>query len=401
MFKLFLALFILLTAVSISAQGVAKRIIHNDPSRYRSLQAVHAGAGKMQFTELIGRQALATNFLYLHAGVIEPKSSIGHHFHHSIEEMYVLLSGEAEFTINGHTSKIKAPAIVPCKLGDAHAIYNTTGAAVKWLNFAVSEVKGKAENFDLGDTREGASLDPIPVFVSSQLKKEGLRPNNPAFRGALYKREFGPDIFGTNWNNVDHMVIPAGVSAKPTRETGVEDVYYVMSGSATIVINNDSANINTDDAFPVSVGESLTINNRGNSDLDLLVIGVAINKNKGQTPAAAKPTAMVLQMDFIVARSDSAAFENVYHTIYVPGMRAQKGYLGSKLLRLYPEALAKEIQAEPTTYNYQVQISFDTEENRRKWVASSEHQIAWPAATKTGKVYKWRGYTVMGADEVR
>src|SRR5690349_17805086 len=116
----------LVTAMSASSQTIAKRVIHNDPAKYRSLEAVHAGAGKMGFTELIGRQALSTNFLYLHAGVIEAKSGIGHHFHHSIEEMYVLLSGEAEFTINGHTSKLKAPAIVPCKLGDEHAIYNAT-----------------------------------------------------------------------------------------------------------------------------------------------------------------------------------------------------------------------------------------------------------------------------------
>ena len=65
----------------------------------------------MGFTELIGRSELSTNFLYLHAGIIEPKSGIGHHFHHNIEEMYVLLNGEAEFTVNGSTSKIKAPAI--------------------------------------------------------------------------------------------------------------------------------------------------------------------------------------------------------------------------------------------------------------------------------------------------
>jgi hypothetical protein len=38
-------------------------------------------------------------------------------------------------------------------------------------------------------------------------------------------------------------------------------------------------------------------------------------------------------------------------------MTVQTGYLGSKLLRLFPENLSKEIQAEPTTYNYQIQIS--------------------------------------------
>ena len=395
--------FVGLTALTVlcgRAQTASRQIVHNDPAKYRSLAAVHAGAGKMGFTELVGRQTLSTNFLYLHAGSIEPKSGIGHHFHHGIEEMFVLLSGEAEFTINGRTSKLKAPAIVPCKLGNSHAIYNTTSQPVKWMNFAVSLVKGRGENFDLGDTRVGASLDPIPVFVSSQLKRDAMRPNNPAYpgNGILFKREFGSDIFGTNWDHVDHVIIPAGSSSTPRRDEGIEEVFYVISGTGGLSLNGDSSSIKADDAFPVLLGQKMSLSNTGSGDLELLVIGIASNKLKANAAPAAKTAAksMVLQMDFTVAKEDSEAFEKVYHSIYVPAMTVQTGYLGSKLLKIYPEAAAKEIQAEPTTYNYQVQIQFDTEENRRKWVASDQHKIAWPAATKTGKVYKWRGYDVMG-----
>src|SRR5688572_9786425 len=141
--KRLFTLFLAAVTTYASAQPATNRVIPNDPTKYRELSAVHAGAGKMGFTQLVGRTELSTNFLYLHAGVIEAKSGIGHHFHHNIEEMYVLLNGEAEFTINGRSSKIKAPAIVPCKLGDAHAIYNPTGEPLKWLNFAVSQRKGQ------------------------------------------------------------------------------------------------------------------------------------------------------------------------------------------------------------------------------------------------------------------
>ena len=88
----------------------------------------------------------------------------------------------------------------------------------------------------------------------------------------------------------------------------------------------------------------------------------------------------------------------MYTSIYVPAMTVQPGYLESKLLRLYPDSIARQIQAEPTTYNYQIQISFATEEARRKWVASAQHQIAWPAAVALAKEFKWRGYDVMGDD---
>ena len=137
------------------------------------------------------------------------------------------------------------------------------------------------------------------------------------------------------------------------------------------------------------------------ADLELLVIGIAASKQQkspDNLKPLAKPKAILLQMDFVVPKENGEAFEKMYHSIYVPAMAVQKGYVGSKLLRLFPENISKEIQAEPTTYNYAIQISFATEEDRRKWVASPQHQIAWPAAAGLVKEYKWRGYDVMGDD---
>jgi mannose-6-phosphate isomerase-like protein (cupin superfamily)/heme-degrading monooxygenase HmoA len=394
-------LLLAITVVNAFSQSLSKRIVHNNPAKYRQLNAVHAGAGQMKFTGLIGSQNLATNFLYLHAGEIPDKAGIGQHFHHTIEEMYVILDGEAEFTINGQTSKIKGPALVPCKMGNAHGIYNSSGKTLKWLNFAVSTIKGRGDNFDLNDDRVGATLDPIPQFVSSQLKRESLRPNNNTYtgNGILYRRIFGPDIFSTAWDHVDHVIIPSGSNAKRKLE-GMEEVYYVIKGSGTIALADSSFAINADDAFYGSLGETLTISKIGSEDLELLVIGIAPSKQKDQARlnAPVKPKAMALQMDFVVPKENAEAFEKMYTSIYVPAMTVQQGYLGSKLLRLFPDNIEKEIQGEPTTYNYQIQISFDTEENRRKWVASEQHKIAWPAASGLAKEFKWRGYDVMGDD---
>lgn len=398
-------LFLLLFAVttwSALAQSNPERIVHNDPSKYRVLTSVHAGAGQMSFTQLIGRDVLSTNFLYLHAGVIDSKGGIGHHFHHQIEEMYVILNGEAEFTINGRTSKLKAPVVVPCKMGDAHAIYNPSGEPIRWLNFAVSRTKGQGDAFDLGDNRVGANIDRVPVFVSSHLKKEGLKDNNHPYagNGALYRRAFGPEIFSTSWNHVDHLVIPVGKSVGARRLEGIEEVYYVIHGSGTLTVDSSTKPIGADDSFTGSMGETLALSNSGREDLEILVIGISASQNKAPNPDAllSKPKAMALQMDFVVPKENGEAFEKMYHSIYVPAMLVQQGYLGSKLLRLFPEDMAKTIQAEPTNFNYQIQISFDSEENRRRWVASDQHQIAWPAASRLAKEYKWRGYEVMGDD---
>ncbi|MDQ3846798.1 MAG: cupin [Bacteroidota bacterium] len=396
------ALFLLLTMTALHSpsQSLGKRVVHNDPSKYRQLSAVHAGAGQMKFTGLFGSQTLATNLLYLHAGEIPDKAGIGQHFHHTIEEMYVIFDGEAEFTVNGRTSKIKGPAVVPCKMGDAHGIYNSSGKTLKWMNFGVSTVKGRGDNFDLGDNRVGAALDPIPQFVSGQLKRESLRPNSTAYtgNGIIYRRIFGPDIFSTTWDHVDHVVIPAGSNASRQLE-GFDEVYYVIKGSGNIAIGSEAAPINADDAFYGSLGEAVKISNDGKDELELLVIGIATSKEKdpARLNPPAKPKAMVLQMDFVVTKENVEAFEKMYTSIYVPAMTVQQGYLESKLLRLFPENIEKEIQGEPSSYNYQMQISFDTEENRRKWVASKEHRLtAWPAASRLAKSYKWRGYDVMG-----
>jgi mannose-6-phosphate isomerase-like protein (cupin superfamily) len=395
-------LLFLITGLITVAQSLDKRVVHNDPSKYRLLNAVHAGAGQMSFTGLFGSQALATNLLYLHVGEITPKAGIGEHYHHTIEEMYVILDGEAEFTVNGRTSRIKGPALVPCKMGDAHGIYNSSGKPIKWMNFGVSTIKGRGDNFDLGDTRVGAKLDAIPQFVSGQLKRDLLKPNSAAYagNGVLYRRIFGPDIFSTNWDHVDHVIIPAGSTAGPRKLEGFEEVFYVVQGSGTIAIHSESTSIKADDAFYGSLGEAITITNNGNDDLQLLVIGISTSKQKDQSRlnTLGKPKPIALQMDFVVPKDSAEAFERMYTSIYVPAMTVQQGYLNSKLLRLFPDNLEKEIQGEPTTYNYQIQISFDTEENRRKWVASQQHKIAWPAASGLAKEFKWRGYDVMGDD---
>ena len=59
-----------------------------------------------------------------------------------------------------------------------------------------------------------------------------------------------------------------------------------------------------------------------------------------------------LQMDFVVPWENAEAFEKMYYSIYVPAMTVQQGYLSSKLSRLFSEDVSKQIEAEPTNYNY-------------------------------------------------
>ncbi|MCH2201660.1 MAG: antibiotic biosynthesis monooxygenase [Fuerstiella sp.] len=107
---------------------------------------------------------------------------------------------------------------------------------------------------------------------------------------------------------------------------------------------------------------------------------------------------ILLQIYFQVDPKRSAEFEKMFAESYVPALRKQEGYLRSGLLRLFAPDVAEEIQAAPTEFNYQMELVFDTEENRRKWVASKEHVQAWPHASGMAEAFAWRGFDVVGVD---
>ncbi len=107
---------------------------------------------------------------------------------------------------------------------------------------------------------------------------------------------------------------------------------------------------------------------------------------------------MLLQIYFEVDPSRAGDFEAMYAEVYIPALRKQAGYVRSALLRVFPEDLAQDIEAAPTTYNYQMELVFDTEANRRRWVASPEHQAAWPKAAALARAVSHRGYDIAGED---
>jgi mannose-6-phosphate isomerase-like protein (cupin superfamily) len=266
--------------------ALSKRIVHTDPSAYRQSPAVHGGAGTMAFVALLNRGAITPEFNFLHRGVIPPGAGIGHHFHNTVEEMFVILDGEAQFTVDGRTATVKGPAGVICRAGHSHAIYNAGSTPLQWMNLNVSLNAGVYDAFDLGDTRAGAALDAIPVFMTMRLDRALLRPAGARGRGAapasptavVSRRALGPSVFTTTWAYIDHVVVPPGASTPEQSHESVGEAYYVLGGNGTLTVKgtqSETAPVRTGDAIPIRVGESSLFANTGTEPLELFVMGVA------------------------------------------------------------------------------------------------------------------------------
>jgi mannose-6-phosphate isomerase-like protein (cupin superfamily) len=265
---------------------LAERIAHGgDASKYAPHPTVHNGSGPMNYMSLFGgatgaRFNLGVNLQFLHRGVLPPGGGIGEHFHNYCEEMFVILDGEAEFSVDSRTAVLQGPAGAPVRLGHNHAISNQSGKPVQWMNINVGLLPSFYDAWNLDDGRVGAPRDSIPQYIHMNLSSSLDRPM-PNFEGgtgtAMYHRGLDPTVFYTAWSYVDHLLLPPGASAGPNSKPDMAEVYYVISGAGTATIGGEKAAIQSGDAVPAALGESRAFAATGSAPLELMIIGIARN----------------------------------------------------------------------------------------------------------------------------
>ena len=265
---------------------LAQRIAHGAGPNYPHHPSVHNGSGPMDYMALFdGRPNsaqfnLGVNLFFLHRGVLPPRGGIGEHFHNYCEEMFVILDGEADYSIDSRTSVLRGPAGAVARLGHSHAITNQSGKPVQWMNINVGLLPHFYDAWNLDDGRVGAPKDALPQFIHMDLSKSLDKPY-PNFEGgagtAMYHRGLDPSTFYTTWSYVDHLVLPPGVTAGPNSKKDMAEVYYVMSGDGTATIDGETAEIHTGDAIPAALGETRAFAATGKTPLEFMIIGIARN----------------------------------------------------------------------------------------------------------------------------
>ncbi len=254
---------------------------HNDPSQYNIGKNAHDGAGELHYFTLLDGAVMSNNYLFFHRGWLMPKSSIGEHAHRTMEEMYVIFDGVAEFTVNGKTTLLPAGSMVLCPIGSSHAIYNPHDTKLEWMNIGVSMVKGKYDAINFGDDRANVKLDSPAPFKWGNFDRSLLKPAPNAHHGKgtiLFRRIWDNEDFGTNWYFVDHCILPPETSIGYHQHNTIEEVYYVIRGKGRYTVNGKTFDVKTSDALPCRLHDSHGLYNNSDEDLEIMVVSVAMEK---------------------------------------------------------------------------------------------------------------------------
>src|SRR5258708_24761993 len=158
------------------------RIGYTDPNQSKHSRS-HESAGDMGCMLLVPPTAMDINLNFMHRCQIMPGGGVGHHFHNSTEEMFIVFDGQAEFTIDGRTSVLHGTVGAPVRMGHSHAIYNPSDKPVEFMNINIASIKGHYDAFNLSDARVGATKDPVPVFMTMNLDKALLAPEQSYHAG--------------------------------------------------------------------------------------------------------------------------------------------------------------------------------------------------------------------------
>ncbi|MEM2905839.1 MAG: cupin domain-containing protein [Candidatus Bathyarchaeia archaeon] len=259
------------------------RVAHGDLSKARDARGAHGGAGILRYMSLYDKSAFETPWLFVHWGVLRPGGGIGYHAHNGCEEMFAIFSNKARFKHNGNTAELWGRVCVPCRMGEAHGIYNPTSEDAYWMNFCVAGPSGNYDCKDFNDDVVNSPLGPVDRLPTGWFSRPAMvsAPSVHGGRGTLlFRRIWGPDDFKTSWSFIDHAVIPPGCSIGYHTHRGIEECYVILNGRGRMTVDGETREVGQWDAVLNALGGSHGIYNHTGQDLEILNMAVAKERGK-------------------------------------------------------------------------------------------------------------------------
>jgi heme-degrading monooxygenase HmoA len=95
-----------------------------------------------------------------------------------------------------------------------------------------------------------------------------------------------------------------------------------------------------------------------------------------------------------VSAENRAAYDEVVKALFVPAVSVQEGFISFRLLEEYPAEVQEKAGARSDGFNVVVQLTFESEEQRLKWVETPEHAKLGERLTGLMDDARATGYTI-------
>ena len=138
---------------------------------------VHGAEGLSHWTCLARRAGLDGTWEAVEWASVPPGGVSGEHRHTRTEEIYFVLAGRAEISLNGERTPVRPGHLALTAAGTSHSLHNTGNTPVDWLVIEMltpataaairrggSQRKGTHVESTIVDLRELGEVDPSSVF---------------------------------------------------------------------------------------------------------------------------------------------------------------------------------------------------------------------------------------------
>ena len=113
--------------------------------------AIHGGCGKIATRHVLKPEDFSSDWIYLDHAVLEVRSSVGYHYHDTLEESFVLLGGRGLMTTDDETFEVGEGSVTWQGIGQAHGIYNPGPEPLEFVRVAVLQRDEETTTIDLHD----------------------------------------------------------------------------------------------------------------------------------------------------------------------------------------------------------------------------------------------------------